>query len=190
LTSTASPTQITNTPTHQSVPASSNVSACDKSAYINDVTIPDGTILAPGQTFVKTWKLQNTGSCTWSADYSLAFVSGIVMGGSTTTIGQSMASGAQAEISVSLTAPSTVGTYTGYWRLSNEQGVAFGVTVYVQIVVSNDASTLTPTPTPTATSAATSTPTPTAQDTSTPTAVPTSTPVPSSTPIPTDTPTP
>lgn len=186
----ASPTKIPSTPTYQSVPASSKVSVCDNSAYISDVTIPDGTILAPGQTFVKTWMFQNTGSCTWSADYSLTFVSGNAMNGSETTIDQSVASGNQAQISVALTAPDTEGTYTGYWRLTNEQGIAFGISVYVQIVVSNDAATITPTPTATSTSTVepSSTPTPTVYPppTSTYTPLPTDTP----TPIPTDTPTP
>jgi hypothetical protein len=184
-----SPTQIPLSPTHQSVPTSLNISVCDNSAYISDVTIPDGTILAPGQTFVKTWMFQNTGSCAWSADYSLTFVSGNAMSGSTTTIDQSVASGNQAKISVSLTAPDTAGTYTGYWRLTNKQGIAFGISVYVQIVVSIDAATITPTSTATSTSTVepSSTPTPTVYPpTSTDTPVPTDT----ETPIPTDTPTP
>ncbi len=201
-TPTVSPTQITRTPTHQSIPASSTVGVCDNSAYISDVTIPDGTILAPGQTFVKTWMVQNTGSCTWSADYSLTYVSGNAMGGSTTTINQSVASGSQAKVSVSLKAPSTEGTFTGYWRLTNQQGVAFGISVYVKIVVSNGAATLTPTPTATSTSTVgpSSTPTPTVYPptstytplpTNTPTTTPTDTPLPTdtSTPTPTDTPT-
>jgi len=191
----SSPTKIPSTSTHQSVPTSLNVSVCDNSAYISDVTIPDGTILAPGQTFVKTWMFQNTGSCTWSAYYSLTFVSGNAMSGSETTIEQSVASGNQAQISVALTAPATEGTYTGYWRLTNEQGIAFGISVYVQIVVSNGAATLTPTPTATSTSTVgpSSTPTPTVYPpTSTYTPLPTDTPtpIPTDTPLPTDTPTP
>lgn len=195
LTPTASPTQITPTPTHQSVPTSSPVSVCDNSVYISDVTIPDGTILAPGQTFVKTWMVQNTGSCTWSADYSITYVSGNAMGGSTTAIKQSVAPGSQAKVSVSLKAPTTEGTFTGYWRLTNQQGVAFGVSVFVKIVVSNSAATLTTTPTATSTSTVgpSSTPTPTVNSpTSTYTPLPTNTPTPTATytPLPTDTLTP
>jgi cell division septation protein DedD len=162
--------------------------------WISDVTIPDGTVLAPGQAFVKTWLLQNAGSCTWSSDYSLTFVSGNAMEGSTTTINQSVASGNQAQISIALTAPDTEGTFTGYWRLTNEQGIAFGISVYVQIVVSDDASTITPTPKkkPTSTPTASPTPTPKKKPTPTPTTAPTSIPKPTNTPIPipTDTPTP
>jgi hypothetical protein len=175
--------------------AQSNVGSCDNSAFVNDVTIPDGTILAPSQTLVKTWLLQNTGSCTWSSSYQVIYVSGSQMAGTATAIGQTVASGKQLQVSVTLTAPSTEDTYTGYWKLANESGSVFGASFYVKIVVSSDAATLTPTITPTAD---TSTPTTTATVTSTPTdtttventatTAPTSTPLVTSTPLPTSTP--
>lgn len=153
--------------------AAASVSACDNSTFISDVTIPDGTIVAPGLTFTKTWLFQNSGSCTWSEEYTIAFLSGKDMDGSTTTIDTSVAPGEQVKVSVDLTAPDDEGTYTGYWILANEAESTFGVHVYVQIVVSDDASTLTPTVT---TAANTSTPTSTAiPATSTFTSVPTDT---------------
>jgi hypothetical protein len=39
---------------------------CDRAAFVADVTVPDGTNFAPGTTFVKTWRLKNNGSCTWT----------------------------------------------------------------------------------------------------------------------------
>jgi hypothetical protein len=95
------------------------------------------------------------------------------MDGSTTTIDTSVAPGEQVKVSVDLTAPDDEGTYTGYWILANEAESTFGVHVYVQIVVSDDASTLTPTVT---TEANTSTPTSTAipaTSTFTPSPIPT-----------------
>ncbi len=168
---------------------SSGAVGCDNAAYVSDVTIPDGTIMAPGQSFVKTWEFQNTGTCTWTTSYELAFVSSDQMGGTTTSLSASVAPGEQGEASVSLVAPDTEGTYTGYWHLVNDQGNAFGDTVYVQIVVSNNASTLTPTLTITPTgSTATATNTPSGatatktSPTATATTKPGSTP-PSSTPV-------
>lgn len=155
--SIASPTVGSVLPTSKA-PASS-VSACDNSTFISDVTIPDGTIVAPGYTFTKTWLFQNSGSCTWSKEYTITFLSGKGMDGSTTTIDTSVAPGDQVKVSVDLTAPDDEGTYTGYWILANEAESTFGVHAYVQIVVSDDASTLTPTVT---TAADTSTPTSTA----------------------------
>jgi hypothetical protein len=40
--------------------------ACDQAQFIKDVTIPDGTVIAPGTSFKKTWRLKNIGTCTWS----------------------------------------------------------------------------------------------------------------------------
>jgi len=170
---------------------------CDNSIYISDVTIPDGTVMAPGTSFVKTWAFQNTGSCTWNSGYRLIFFSGNQLGGAATNITASVAPSQQVRVSVSLTAPGTEGTYLGYWRLANSQGAGFGGVVFVKIVVSNSASTGTPTTTPTFTrtpttnTVATGMPTATASLTDTPTSnPPTATHTPSYTPPPTATDTP
>jgi len=39
---------------------------CDRAQFISDVTVPDGTTFAPGATFTKTWRLKNSGTCTWT----------------------------------------------------------------------------------------------------------------------------
>lgn len=48
----------------------------DNSAYVADVTVPDGTLLAPSQTFNKIWRIRNNGTCTWGPGYTFAFISG------------------------------------------------------------------------------------------------------------------
>ncbi|MBL8078568.1 MAG: hypothetical protein JNM55_11445 [Anaerolineales bacterium] len=154
-------------------------SACESSAYISDVTIPDGTVFSQGETFTKIWRIKNTGTCTWSSTYSIMFSSGEEMSGETTEIGQTVAPNATGDISVELTAPDTDGTYTGYWILANSSGTAFGNYVYVQIVVSSSSSTSTITSTttsntatnttaPTVTNAPTNTTEPTEEPTATP----------------------
>jgi hypothetical protein len=50
--------------------------ACDRMRFIADVTIEDNTVLSPNQAFRKTWRIQNSGSCTWSPGYRLIFDSG------------------------------------------------------------------------------------------------------------------
>jgi hypothetical protein len=188
---TPTPTLISQQPTQPVkavVPQTSNVSYCDNSAYVSDATVADGTVFSPGETFTKTWFFQNSGSCAWSTSYSIVFVSGSAMSGSTTSLPADVSSGSQGYASVSLTAPSSAGTYTGYWRLQNASGAQFGQSVYVKIVVSEATSTSTPTATATG---STSTPTSTsAAATSTPTsAVATATTEPTKTPIPTSAPT-
>ncbi len=114
----------------------------------------------------------------------IIFISGIEMDGETTEIDQDVSTGGTGEISVSLIAPETEGTYTGYWRLANSDGNAFGQSVYVMSVVSEDAATATSTPTSTVETTE-STSTPQATETFTPTSIPTVIPTETYTPIPT-----
>jgi hypothetical protein len=152
-------TFLTPTPIPNTLVNAAGSNACDNSIYISDVTIPDNTVVDAGQGFTKTWMFQNTGSCTWDANYTLTFISGDQMSGVNTSIDTSVTPGAQAAISVDLTAPTGTGNYTGYWQLTNDSGTPFGAEVYVLIDVSQDA-TSTPTVTPTTSTAATATPIP------------------------------
>lgn len=174
-----SPTIVASTPTSQSVTTySSSYSTaygCYDAAYVSDVTIADGTVLAPGEEFVKTWNFQNTGNCDWSDDFWITYSSGEDMDGDDTEIDEEVTTGDTDSISVSLIAPDDEGTYTGYWQLATEDGTVFGERVYVLIVVSDDASTSTPTTTATPTAMTNATATATTAPTSTYTPVPTST---------------
>ena len=131
--------------------SASSGAACDNAIFVSDLTIPDNTVENPGQSFVKTWVLQNTGSCTWGSGYTLNFVSGTQMGGRNTSVGSLVAPGEQAQISVTMTAPATAGEYTGAWRLNNASGKSFGETVDVAIDVTTNEYTQTPTYTATVT---------------------------------------
>lgn len=165
----------------------SSSSSCNNAAFVSDATISDGSILYPGEAIVKTWLLQNTGSCTWSTAYHLVFVNGSQMSGTATNISEAVASGKQIQASVSLTVPTTEGSYTGYWRMADANGSVFGASFYVKLTASTTAETLTPSATATgATSTPTSTytATATAVAVNTATATPTVTPMPSSTPVP------
>ncbi len=154
LTQTAIATLTPRPSPTSTVPAPVNTG--DASAWVADVTIPDNTDVTPGQVFVKTWRIQNTGVTTWTTDYDLVFVSGEPMGTTTeVAVPTSVAPGQQVDISVTLTAPSTLGTYTGYWKMRNAAGSFFeyGVTVVIDVVSSLVTATTAPgvtaTPTPT-----------------------------------------
>jgi len=139
-----------------------NPVGCDNLAYISDVTIADGTAITPGATFTKTWRVQNTGSCDWTTGYQLAFSTGDIMSGATVYIPYTIPVGKQIDLSVNLTAPTTLGTYKGYWKLKNPGGSLFGSNLYVEIVVANSTATPTSTFTPTTATTATSTTEPSA----------------------------
>jgi hypothetical protein len=118
---TATPIPATNTP----VPTA--VSYCDWVKFVKDVTIPDGTQLSTNEVFIKTWRLQNRGTCTWTPDYMLVFTSGTQMGPTTAVrLNAYVAPGETVDVSVTLTAPASAGHHTGYWMLRNSYGVLFG----------------------------------------------------------------
>ncbi|MEI8130864.1 MAG: NBR1-Ig-like domain-containing protein [Leptolinea sp.] len=100
---------------------------CDRADFIEDVTVQDNSVIAPGTAFTKTWRLKNSGSCTWTTNYRLVYASGEQMGGaaSTALIGN-VNPGQTIDLSVAMTAPATTGTHQGFWRLQNASGGAFG----------------------------------------------------------------
>ena len=162
--------------------------SCNKAAYVNDVTIPDGTVIEPGKSFVKTWTLLNNGTCDWSTAFKFAFISVDAMNGTSVTIPSAVPAGQQAKISVTLTAPTATGNYKGYWRMETDQGQYFGDSPWVAITVSGTGTTTT-TPSGATNTPASATNT-TATATNTPSTPPTPIPVtPTKTPLPTATPT-
>ncbi len=125
-TSTPAPT-ATATPTPAATATQPAGSCTDLLKFVEDVTVPDNTELLPGEDFTKTWRLQNTGTCTWTSAYSLVFASGDQMNGtSPSPLVGSTAPGSTLDVSVNLKAPGTVGTYQGNWMLKNPSGTNFG----------------------------------------------------------------
>jgi hypothetical protein len=100
---------------------------CDAAAFVSDITVPDGSIFTANSQFVKTWKLKNTGTCTWSTSYAIVFTEGNAMSTpAATNLPSSVAPNDTIEISLTMTAPGAVGTYRGNWKLRNAAGVVFG----------------------------------------------------------------
>lgn len=142
---TATPVVPTATvPAPTSTPLPTAVSYCDWVTFVKDVTIPDGTVVAPGETFTKTWRLQNRGTCTWTPEYVLVYSSGAQMGATgALRLPGYVAPGQAVDISVTLTAPAARGEHRGYWMLRNPSGVLFGYgeradkAFFVEVLVSD-----------------------------------------------------
>jgi hypothetical protein len=101
---------------------------CNQAGFVADVTIPDGTVMYSGDTFTKTWRLRNDGTCTWSPDYKLVFVSGNQLGGpDQLTLGISIVPGQMIDISLTLITPEAAGIYEGFYKLQDASGNTFGV---------------------------------------------------------------
>lgn len=121
LTPTPIPPSPTPLPTATPLP-------CDQAAFVKDVTYPDNSEVAAGETFVKTWRLQNAGTCTWTTAYAVVFAGGERMGApAAQPLPGSVAPGETVDVSVSLTAPVDGGTYRAEFKLRNASNVIFGV---------------------------------------------------------------
>lgn len=157
---TASPTfEPFTTSTAGTLPAISQptvaaTASCYQLRYVSDVSIPDNTQMAPGQSFTKTWKVRNTGSCAWEAGFKFTFVGGEQMNGATFTLPSALPANTDLDISIAMVAPTNkTGTLRGNWRMQTAAGQFFGDEVFVQIVVGGVALTNT-SPAPTNTTAA------------------------------------
>lgn len=137
----------TDTPTpfatYTPVPPIQTTVPCDAAAYVSDVTYPDGSIVSRGQTFTKTWRIRNTGTCTWTTAYDLVFVSGERLGGkNVVALPAAVEPGRSVDVSVPFTAPNQDGRYRGYWKLRNGSDIQFGfgsngeATIFVDVTVS------------------------------------------------------
>jgi hypothetical protein len=127
------PDTFTPTPTNTPISSVTNTPIpCNLAAFVTDVNYPDNTQVAPGQVFQKTWRIRNIGTCSWNSNYLLIFDGGDPIGvasGYTQQLTTSVINSEQnLDLTVNLKAPATAGTYTGYWRLRDPNGVNFGIT--------------------------------------------------------------
>lgn len=99
-----------------------------RTSYVADLTIPDGTALAPGASFVKTWRLRNSGTCSWTTAYALAFAGGEKFGAPAfIALPADVAPGEEIDVSAKFTAPMKGGAYKSQWKLLNASGAIFGL---------------------------------------------------------------
>ena len=104
-------------------------------AFVEDLTIPDGTVVSPGANVDKQWLVQNNGSCNWDARYRLRFVGGLEMGAALEQALYPARAGSQATIRIQFTAPSEPGTYSSAWQAIDPFGEPFGDPVFMEISV-------------------------------------------------------
>jgi hypothetical protein len=111
---------------------------CNNSTFVSDVTIPDGTVMKPGNDFVKIWAIQNSGTCTWDDGYALVWVQGDKMDGYNVPLKHTndfVAPGDTHNFEIEMTAHLAEGTYSGCWKMKDDQGFFFGTPLCYEIVV-------------------------------------------------------
>jgi hypothetical protein len=131
VTATLPPTSIlpTATPSNTSFPVTNTPSkVCNEAAFITDVTIPDGTVMAKGKDFTKTWRLINVGTCTWDDDYTVVFSSGTNLANKNSfPLPEDVSPGESVDISIPMEAPDENGSYKSNWLIRSDSGTTFGV---------------------------------------------------------------
>lgn len=130
-------------------PVQDETSCTNDVSFVDDVTIPDDTLVAGGQEFEKIWLLRNDGTCTWTSGYTLVFADGQQMGAnSPQPLRNPVEPGEEAELSIVFTAPSQAGAYRSEWLLRSAFGQEFGTgresdqPIWVQIQVVESAADL------------------------------------------------
>ncbi len=101
----------------------------DNTSFVDDVTYPDNTEVTTGQTFVKTWRLKNSGTVSWKGRF-LKNIDAVPPGATQGFLipAESMVKipdtepGATVDISVTLTAPNLPATTISTWKMVDEKG--------------------------------------------------------------------
>ena len=149
---TSTPTQATTTPSTEVAGVTATLSSLTPEAGTENMaewvsqSIADKTDFEPGETFTMTWRLKNSGTSTWAANYILRFFSGDPFGSpEEVPLNREVPPGETVDIILQMKAPAMPGTYTSVWVMSTGDRSNFKEPVYLEIVVAEPA---TPTPTP------------------------------------------
>lgn len=117
-------------------PAATPTPECDNDlVFLQDLTIPDGTHMQPGEEFEKVWQVRNEGSCVWGSGYYLRLQDGDALG----TLGRqplpASSPGDVVEIRIHFIAPDQPGNYRSAWKANDFGDTPFGVLIYLEIIV-------------------------------------------------------
>ena len=131
----ATPTTEIIEPTSQNVNMTQAVACIDNLTFIQDETIPDGTIVTPGSTIEKKWEVKNSGTCNWGPGYSIQLTGGPSLEAPSPQDLFPARSGTSLSIRIEFTAPVEEGKYRSAWQAYNPDGIAFGDSFYIDFVV-------------------------------------------------------
>jgi hypothetical protein len=117
------PTAVLSAPT-----SAATTAPCDRARLVSDLSLPEGTIVHSGDPLVKTWRIMNAGSCTWTTAYRLIFDQGYdFISARAVNLAGTVAPGATVDITITFHAPDPLGNYESDWNLQSPAGTIFGV---------------------------------------------------------------
>ncbi|KAJ2491675.1 hypothetical protein IWW37_002125 [Coemansia sp. RSA 2050] len=144
VTTRASPPPPPTPPRVQPISRGNSVVQSSKyvAIFVEDVTIPDGTLMAPGESFVKIWSVANMGDSEWPKNTMLVHIEGepSIPGNKKTVPIVVSKRYEQVGIAVDLVAPTKPGRYVSQWRLMTSDGQYFGTGLWCTIVVEEPSS--------------------------------------------------
>ncbi|EQC40430.1 hypothetical protein SDRG_02326 [Saprolegnia diclina VS20] len=104
--------------------------------FVEDVTLPDGSVVVAGQPLMKQWRLENNGDHAWPAGCLVHMVGGVGMVVDDVACSvPPLGPGEQCVLSMDLTAPQEPGRYVCYFRVCMPSGSRFGHRFWVDISV-------------------------------------------------------
>jgi hypothetical protein len=103
--------------------------------FFQDLTIPDGTEVSPGERLDKRWLVQNAGTCNWNARYQVRLVAGPNMGIPQTQALYPARAGTEVTLRMTFIAPDEPGTYRSAWQAFDPDGEPFGDPFFIEVVV-------------------------------------------------------
>ena len=109
----------------------------------------DSTQFAPGTRFDMNWTVKNTGTETWTEQYSIEFFIGDRLGGghytkTKYTFPKAVKPGESITLVVDMQAPAVAGEFFSWWKLKNDIGANFGDVDVTIVVPGGPTSTSTP----------------------------------------------
>ena len=99
----------------------------NRARFVNDITIPDGTVVKSGEWITKTWELENYGTCSWNENYKVVWSDENYSNSQKLfDIGMGLQPGERGEISVSFPVQGNGATHISF-VLANTEGETFGL---------------------------------------------------------------
>lgn len=105
--------------------------------YIEDLSLPDGSLVPPGEGLDKRWRVENSGTCNWDERYRIKLIAGPALGAPSEQALYPARAGTQAELRILFVAPREAGTYRSAWQAFSPEGQPFGDPVFIEVVVGN-----------------------------------------------------
>lgn len=121
------------------LPLPTRQASCDNQLrFLDDLTVPDGMEVSPGEEIAKRWLIRNDGSCNWNQLYSLQLISGLSLGARKIQGLFPARQSTDAVVEINFTAPENPGRYNSWWQAFDPDGNRFGDPIYMEISVRSE----------------------------------------------------